>query len=695
MIELAVAFFLTKYLFFNQGTGVFFCYILILLLVSLRYGFFFQIALLSLCVYSLEQCFFFPLSSFLMDVLPGLSYPCGLAQTILAVCFGLFSTLITAQRIAPSKASRLILLTSVLLFMFNINRFAFSGLAFNLELLAVALSARLAVSTKTECALAVVPKIGVITTILLLAILSTLIINRGGDVKVLVVQEKNAWATDDVPYNDSDWTLKSAYSYSLLYELMANHYDVKKTDSLASADLAGFDALFFMTPTKSFSAAEKAILDDYLGRGGKLVFIADHTDLYGHARAINSFTRTHGITVRYDAVFAPHDKHAKALLGNFFYPRARMMTSSSISLGRSSAVLAFCHNFISENADYTRPNFFAEMMDTPDDRYGTFPLVTVTKVGNGSIVLCSESTVFSNFAIFQPNILELLVLLFCENGFASTISKYSVLLIALAGVLLWRGRFKPSIMIPAALILLIIASRAFYFYQDRTLDFYDRDNMLVIEADDRYIFEPYFEHIDTSNTSCSYLFSAIPRYGIYPYYAKGDFMEPKTRLFVGEYQFAEKLGVGQKLLATTPCKEQTENVAVIPNNLSDYRLGNWWSQIGVSPYRKDRVKSFADWIRSDRPIPGYKYPLAETAGKTIKIELRNDQGAIKIIEVGLDAVENLAEGDCLLIGDGIWALKSKTRNDMVLVGGDSFNDRRNADFFSRYWFGVIPGTSTQ
>ncbi len=415
MIESAVTFLLTKYLFFNQGTWVFFCYIFTLLLISLRYDLFFRLSLLSLCVYALEQSFFFPLSSFLQELLPRFSYPCNIAQAILAVCFGLFSTLIIPQRIAPPKAFRLILSVSVLFFMLNIDKFAFSGPAFNLELLVVALSVRLTVSTKIEHTLTVASKIGAISAFLVLAVLSTIFINRGEDPKILVVQEKNVWATDDILYDDSDWTLRSAYSYSLVYELMDNRYDVKKTGSLISSDLTGFDALFFMTPTAPFSLKEKAMLDGYLDQGGKLVFIADHTDLYGHARAINSFTRNMGLPSATTPFFTPHDKHARALLKDFLYPMVRMMTSSSISVGPDSAVLAFCHNYISENADYTRPNFFAEMMDTPDDRYGTFPLVTVTKVGNGSIVVCSESTIFSNFAIFQPNVIQLMELLFAKT----------------------------------------------------------------------------------------------------------------------------------------------------------------------------------------------------------------------------------------------------------------------------------------
>lgn len=565
----------------------------------------------------------------------------------------------------------------------------FFNTIFNFELLVIVIFGRISFSIKTGYIINLKSKVLTSFLVIILSIIFTLIINNKGDIKILAIQEKNAWATDIINYDDKDWTLKSAYSYSLLYELIENIYNIKKTNSLISTNLDEFNVLFFMTPTKLFSKEEKFILDNYIKKGGKIIFIADHTDLYGHARAINSFTKDYGITIRYDAVFKPHNKHAKAILENFIFPKVRIMTSSSISLGIDSSVLAFCHNFILENADYTRPNFFAEMIYTPDDKYGTFPLVIEKNIGKGNIVICSESTIFSNFSIFHPNVLKLLDLLFLNTSFTSTISKYSLILFIISGLFIFFANINLNILIPTSFIIITLISRCFYFCFDDSINFYNKENIFIIKSDDKYIYDPYFENIDSSNTSCSYLFSAIHRYGLYPYYINNFFINKKINLIVGNYKYITNLEKNQKLLSITKYNGNNKNIISINDSLSDYKLGNWWTQIDVSPYRKNRVKCFVDWVKHNKEFLNYKYPSTNIIGKNIYVNLKNDIGENKIIKINLNSLYNINDGDCLLIDNNVWALKSIVDNDIILIGGDSFNDKRNIEFFSRYWFGII------
>ena len=60
------------------------------------------------------------------------------------------------------------------------------------------------------------------------------------------------------------------------------------------------------------------------------------------------------------------------------------------------------------------------------------------------------------------------------------------------------------------------------------------------------------------------------------------------------------------------------------------------------------------------------------------------------MHINIDALNRLSDGECLLVDKEIWARKSSLNGKIVVVGGDSFNDRRNVDFFSRYWFGFVP-----
>ena len=729
-MESVLSFFLARQIFFGQGTHVFFIFVLTCLLGSLKWTPLFRVALYSTLAYALEQAFYFPLSSFLQDRCISLSFPAGLAEGLIASCYGLLSVLILPQRTFVSPGARLILCAGVLFFLVNVDRFAFHKYAFTVELLSVILAMRLAGASKipesndrisgqgkqttVEKSSHAIPertaRVILIGVLLSLGACTTLALNAKGDEHILVVQGKNIWATDKIPYDDRVWTLKSAYSYSLLHQLMEQRFNLKTTTNVAEEKLKAFDAIFFMTPTSPFSKAEMKALDDFLSTGGKIVFIADHTDLYGHGRAINSFIQAYGVSVRYDAVFVPHDKHAQARLNNVLFPTTRMMTPCSISLRQNTAVLAFCPDFVAENADYTRPNFFAEMRATPDDTYGSFPLVTATKAGDGTIILCSESTIFSNFGVFAPNVLGLFDLLFCENSFAADIAAWSIPLLLLAATLLWRGCSSSgriaNFCLCAGFSLLLLVTRTFYVYQDNTQDYYAENTRFVVQADESVILEPYFETVDENNVSCSYLLSSLPRFGLHPYYVKASpfafLFEPVPDLLIGPASLAASLKSDQKLLATTPIEQISKggkitsssknisNVVEIKGQLSDYKLGNWWVQIGVSPYRKNRITSFVAWMRGNVPLRSYVYPVREESDRFVAVVLQNDLGRKKTVHINIDALNRLSDGECLLVDKEIWARKSSLNGKIVVVGGDSFNDRRNVDFFSRYWFGFVP-----
>ena len=680
-------------MFFHQGIFAFFACILALLALSLKWDVCWRMTFLCLVAYALNQTLLFPAASALQDGLPTLAYPSGLTRLILAAIYGLCSILIEPQRLRAGLGTKTAICVMALFISFQIDRFAYAPVLFNVALAGTVIGARLIAVFSANIHASRIWRLGSLGAMGASAALAVIIANAQPYPKILVVQDRNAWATDDIPYDDKDWTLKAAYSYSLLSELMSHKYDVEKTNHLTWEATMEKDVLFFMTPTKPFSADDKEILDGFLEKGGRVVFIADHTDLYGHARVINSFTMKHGVRVRYDAVFRANDKYAKAVMQSFIFPFVRPMTSSSVSIGMGTAVVAFCHDFISENADYTRPNFFAEMRDTPDDRYGTYPLVTVTNVHGGSIVICSESTIFSNFGLFQPNVLKLLDLTLKDMGFLASISQWSIfILVAVLGCLIAVRRNFLFLII--TFILLIIASKSFYFYMDNVLEYYCRENRLVIKSDYKNIYEPSFEEIDDSSTSCSYLFSAIPRLGLYPYFIdKWSLLsDDKVDVFIDECSRADRLGKGQKVLTMTPCRE-SDSVAAIKENFSDFVLGNWWSQIDVSPFRKNRIDAFVEWIRNDKPVEPYRYPA--TGREKVSMEARNDRGERRVIEIPLEMLERPIDERYILIEDGIWALKSELDGSVVLVGGDSFNDRRNVGFFSRYWVTKLPAKTEQ
>ncbi len=64
------------------------------------------------------------------------------------------------------------------------------------------------------------------------------------------------------------------YLSGLLHTL-AEHYNVQTPTLSAKTDLSGYDALLITQPQRSFSEAEKYVLDQYIMQGGKVLFFLD------------------------------------------------------------------------------------------------------------------------------------------------------------------------------------------------------------------------------------------------------------------------------------------------------------------------------------------------------------------------------------------------------------------------------------
>ena len=149
MMESVLSFFLARQMFFSQGTLVFFVFVLACLLASLKWRALFRVALYISLAYALEQAFFFYLSSFLQDEFISLSFSSGLAEGVIAACYGLLSALILPQHSSISPRGRVVLCVGVLFVLVNLDRFVFHNYAFLVILLSVILAMRLAVSLKT------------------------------------------------------------------------------------------------------------------------------------------------------------------------------------------------------------------------------------------------------------------------------------------------------------------------------------------------------------------------------------------------------------------------------------------------------------------------------------------------------------------------------------------------------------------
>lgn len=115
---------------------------------------------------------------------------------------------------------------------------------------------------------------------------------------------------------------------------------------------------------------------NYVWKGGKLIIIADHTNLYGHADVLNSILHKLNVHLNDDTLYDNLDyyKDYHININSSLLSEMYTKTNSSLNLPFYSHIWGISDVIISEKADYTKENFFGNLEFTEDDAVGSFPV---------------------------------------------------------------------------------------------------------------------------------------------------------------------------------------------------------------------------------------------------------------------------------------------------------------------------------
>ena len=156
----------------------------------------------------------------------------------------------------------------------------------------------------------------------------------------------------------------------------------------------------------------------FVEQGGGLLLIGDHTNFERSATVMNDITRPMGFIFRDDLLFgfneSPYDElyvpprvpHPSVQ----HVPPMDFAVSCSIDPGysRGRAVIANT-GLWSMGPEYHHDNFHPVPQHCPEMRYGAFVQVWAARHGQGRAVAFTDSTIFSNFCVFQPGKAELML----------------------------------------------------------------------------------------------------------------------------------------------------------------------------------------------------------------------------------------------------------------------------------------------
>ena len=542
--------------------------------------------------------------------------------------------------------------------------------------------------------------------------------------KVGLIECFSQWADTKTNYTVKEITLKSGYSYSLMKEVLQNKYSLVSIDARGDLKkvLPTLDVALIITPTMPFEVQEAEAVKEFVTNGGRLVVVADHTDLYGHGRVINSLLKGTGINVEYNALFDATDHYAKVRLPNMRMYSIRPKTPCSLSMTRPGYIWGWTSNWISETADYTNPNFFGEFSWTADDLVGNLPVGGIVKYGKGKIVLWCDSTIFANFCIFQPDHLRLLGNLIEGGKILAILSPYGMWLLMFSIFVILSIKLTKINIVTFCSFGLVIFSGCYYLWDFKPENFYSKNKRIDVYGTKDLFEEPPPKSIPKEDKFSS-AYSHIARCGLYPFYMGEKPKRPVLNKSIWITSWDKVLSIDSKIynslwgIIIMNLDDNIQNVdfneicidddindvfkeffnpesqtrrmlvtdkfthTLIYNGVSifaahgvitDRYFGDWWITTNISPYRLFMLNEWFDWLIRKDDISKFDYPrIGIKAGEEDWLIKFENKDYIRI-KMTVDPYEK--NQNYVYLGSGIWALYEKNIDGKFLLGGIETSD---------------------
>jgi hypothetical protein len=236
--------------------------------------------------------------------------------------------------------------------------------------------------------------------------------------RILFDEHRSTWERTDRPYDTKWYGQESGYNYACIYDYLSRFYEVGRLATPIDAKaLDGCSVLVVKTPTARYNPDEIAAIEQFVTKGGGLLLVGEHTNVFNTGVFLNDIADRFGFRFRYDCLFGidtvfrqlyHHPLVPHPILQNM--PPLDFAVSCSIAprAGIGRAVIRST-GLRSLPADYHASNFYPQVEDRADARYGAFIQLWTVRRGAGRVAAFTDSTIFSNFSTFEPGKAELML----------------------------------------------------------------------------------------------------------------------------------------------------------------------------------------------------------------------------------------------------------------------------------------------
>lgn len=236
--------------------------------------------------------------------------------------------------------------------------------------------------------------------------------------RVIVHEYHSNWERTDKPFDTNWYGHESGYNYACIYDYFSHFYETSRLETpIDDASVQNCDVLVVKVPTARYAREEIAAIERFVKQGGGLLLFGEHTNVFNTGVFINDIAKIFGFSFRYDCLFGidtvftqlyhpplvPHPIVQKM-------PPLDFAVSCSIAPGISPGQAVIRSTGLKNlMADYHASNFYPQVQDLAEMRYGAFVQLWTTHYGSGRVVAFTDSTIFSNFATFEPGKAELML----------------------------------------------------------------------------------------------------------------------------------------------------------------------------------------------------------------------------------------------------------------------------------------------
>lgn len=346
---------------------------------------------------------------------------------------------------------------------------------------------------------------------------------------IIFDESHGKWETVKASFGKDDFGRDANYTYSLLNaysERLVGRTGTIDDEAATIPDLS--DLLVIKMPSVELGGDFIDRTVSWVHTGGRLVVIADHTDLYDNAQNVNVLLSRFGYSLAADAVFDPHGmpniprtQFAAAILGRIDARDTAFPWQTGTSFSRlpvNALRLATFGLSYSEPGDYSRQNRFGYFQPRINLRFGAHAAVAISSYGQGAVAVVLDSTPWSNFAFFRSEYQALFRGLVGTATVPSSIMIAGWAFIALAAVTLFCVGFPKSLPIACgALVLgLLLGSTGKIAAAALMPAVEGRDYALRVIAGEAARFEFLKQLVPAGVHNYSRIVSAMAKYGLQP-----------------------------------------------------------------------------------------------------------------------------------------------------------------------------------